>query len=659
MECIREEKRGHMKKDTNFENTRRQFCALVIGLACIGLLLTFASADPIPAPDAGLHQHHGTVVNTTTAVQVPDQTGKMAVSAQGVSKTSMITTTVGSGEHNTSPIGINWLNCFGGSDYDGVHSLIPTSDGGYLFSGYTMSTDGDVTGNHGIYDYWVVKLNSTGSIEWQKCLGGSDSDGGVGVNQTADGGYLVCGYPYSNDGDVIGNHGYDDSWTVKLSGNGSVEWKTCLGGTAHDWGWEEIQTSDGGYLVGGGTGSYDGNVTGMHGVYDAWIQKLSTNGTLQWQKCLGGTKDDGANTVLQTSDGGYLAGGYVLSDDGDVTSNHGYYDAWIVKLNTTGSIDWQKTYGGSGEEDARTVIHTDDGGFLFAGYTNSTNGDVVGNHGDYDTWIVKINATGTIDWQKTYGGSGDDEAESVIRTSDGEYLVSGYTNSNDGDVTGNHGGYDAWIIKIDANGNLKWQKTVGGTEDDDARSTAVQVDNSTYLISGSTYSNDGDVTGNHGSFDIWIASLSTQDTEENTPSIDMETLLSPTGSKPGTSTLGSLSKWTFTTIDADQTNTSNQTVASGQIKALFTVNPTEGPAPLTVACTSTSLGNPTSFSWDFGDGTTSGLKNPVHTYTTPGTYSISLRAMNAKTGGVGVMIDAITVTESRQFATKYTAPGTA
>ncbi|MDD1728055.1 MAG: hypothetical protein LUQ50_03165, partial [Methanospirillum sp.] len=460
-----------MKRDINFVNTRRQLCALVIGLACIGLLLTFVSAEPIPDPNVGLHQHQGTTVNTTTA-QVPAQTGQVAVSAQGVSRTSQVQTSAASGENNISPIGINWLKCFGGSSSEGSRSLIPTSDGGYLFSGYTMSTDGDVTGNHGKYDYWVVKLNSTGIIEWQKCLGGSDTDGGVGVNQTADGGYLVCGYPYSSDGDVIGNHGYDDSWTVKLSGNGSVEWATCLGGTAHDWGWVDIQTSDGGYLIGGGTGSYDGNVTGMHGVYDAWIQKLSTNGTLQWQKCLGGTKDDGANTVLQTSDGGYLAGGYVLSDDGDVTNNHGYYDAWIVKLNTTGAIEWQKTYGGSGDEDARMVIHTDDGGFLFAGYTNSTNGDVAGNHGDYDAWIVKINATGTINWQKTYGGSGDDDAEAVIRTTDGGYLVSGYTNSNDGNVTGNHGGYDAWIIKIDATGNLKWQKTVGGTGDDDALTAA-------------------------------------------------------------------------------------------------------------------------------------------------------------------------------------------
>ncbi|MDD1729271.1 MAG: PKD domain-containing protein, partial [Methanospirillum sp.] len=186
----------------------------------------------------------------------------------------------------------------------------------------------------------------------------------------------------------------------------------------------------------------------------------------------------------------------------------------------------------------------------------------------------------------------------------------------------------------------------------------VQVDNSTYLVSGYTNSNDGDVTGNHGSYDVWVASLGTQNTEENFPSIDMETLLSPTGAKTGTSTLGSLSKWTFTTIDADQTNTTGQTVASSQIKASFIVNSTQGPAPLTVACTSTSLGNPTSFSWDFGDGTTSGLKNPLHTYTTPGTYSITLRAMDAKTGGVGVMIDAITVTENRQFATKYSAPGT-
>ncbi|MHA1651797.1 MAG: hypothetical protein ACTSYB_16515, partial [Candidatus Helarchaeota archaeon] len=191
--------------------------------------------------------------------------------------------------------------------------------------------------NHGGYDFWVVKLSSTGVIEWQKCLGGSNNDWVYSVQQTADGGYIVAGFTVSNDGDVSGNHdGEDfcDFWVVKLSSTGVIEWQKCLGGSNYERAYSVQQTADGGFIVAGETKSNDGDVSGNHGGYDFWVVKLSSTGVIEWQKCLGGINDEGAYSVQQTADGGYIVAGYTDSNDGDVSGKHGVCacDFWVVKL---------------------------------------------------------------------------------------------------------------------------------------------------------------------------------------------------------------------------------------------------------------------------------------------------------------------------------------
>ncbi|WP_348812725.1 T9SS type A sorting domain-containing protein [Flavobacterium maritimum] len=337
---------------------------------------------------------------------------------------------------------IQWQITSGGSGYYYVSSIQQTTDGGYIVAGES------ITGNPGDLDYWVLKLSATGAVQWQKTLGGSNWDGVESVQQTTDGGYIVAGYTGSIDGDVTLNHGGTDYWIVKLDSTGTIQWQKTFGGSGQDYASSTQQTADGGYIVAGSSNSYDGDVTGNHGSYDFWVVKLNATGTIQWQKSLGGSFIDDAYSIQQTTDGGYIVAGNSNSTDFFI-GNHGADDYWVVKLSTAGVIQWQKTLGGSGDDKAFSIQQTADGGYIVAGVTYSTDGDVTGNHGTYDYWIVRSDVTGTIQWQKTLGGSGDDRAFSIQQTADGGYIIAGMSNSTDGDVTGNNGSYDYWIVKLE------------------------------------------------------------------------------------------------------------------------------------------------------------------------------------------------------------------
>ena len=230
---------------------------------------------------------------------------------------------------------ITWQKCLGGSDVEKGNSIQKTSDGGYILVGETSSDNGDVSGNHGSTDVWLVKLTSLGAIEWQKCLGGSLIELCSSIQQTSDGGYILTGDTQSNNGDVSGNLGNYDAWVVKLTSEGVIEWQKCFGGSLDDAGRSIQQTTDGGYILNGHTGSNFGDVSGIHEDYDAWVVKLTSLGVIQWQKCLGGNSTDYGRNIQQTSDGGYILTGRTLSNDGDVSGNHGNYEAWVVKLSST------------------------------------------------------------------------------------------------------------------------------------------------------------------------------------------------------------------------------------------------------------------------------------------------------------------------------------
>ena len=407
---------------------------------------------------------------------------------------------------------IEWQKSLGGSYGDGGlfdaggNTIVQTTDGGYIVSGATGSNDGDVSGNHGNFDYWIVKLSNSGNMEWQKSLGGSDLDNALSIAQTTDGGYIVAGFTTSIDGDVTGNHGNSDYWIVKLNNNGSIKWQKSFGGSNGDQAYSIAQTTDGGYIVAGNSYSNDGDVTGSRGNGDYWIVKLDNEGNIGWQKSLGGSSTDLANSIAQTTDGGYIVAGYTYSNDGDISSNHGQYDYWIVKLTDTGNIEWQKSLGGYNYDEASSIKQTSDGGYIVAGGGGSNDGDETGNHGSYDFWIVKLNNSGSIEWQKSLGGYYLEKASSIVQTADEGYIVAGSTESTDGDISSNHGNYDYWIVKLTDTGNIEWQKSLGGSSTDYANCIIQTIDGG-YAVAGMTSSNDGDVTINHGNYDYWIVKL--------------------------------------------------------------------------------------------------------------------------------------------------------
>jgi Secretion system C-terminal sorting domain len=404
-------------------------------------------------------------------------------------------------------IGLNWQKTYGGSGEDLMWSIKQTTDGGYIVAGKTMSTDGDITGYHGgPSDYWVVKTDQSGNIQWEKTYGGSGDDRAIDIQVTADGSYIIAGFSDSNDGDVTGNHGSYDYWIVKTDQTGTIRWQKCYGGFNTDMECQVQLTIDGGYIIAGTSYSNNGDVTGNHGQSDYWVVKTDSSGTIQWQKSYGGSWYEYFGNIRQTIDGGYIISGSSSSNDGDVTGNHGADDYWVVKIDSSGTIQWQKSYGGSNNDGGYCIQQTIDGGYIIAGTTSSIDGDVTGNHGGMDYWIVKTDQTGTIQWQKCYGGSYDDVGLSINQLTDGGYLIAGLSTSNDGDVTGNHGWNDYWVVKTDLSGIIQWQKCYGGSGDDRAIDIQVTADGS-YIIAGFSDSNDGDVTGNHGSYDYWIVKL--------------------------------------------------------------------------------------------------------------------------------------------------------
>lgn len=389
--------------------------------------------------------------------------------------------------------------------------MIQTKDGGYIALGTTTSNDGDVIGQHGFQttDLWVIKMSSDGSLEWQKCLGGSDFDSSSDIEQTADDGYILIGTIESFDGDVFGNHGGGDAWVVKLNAEGSIVWKKAIGSSAIEMGASIHQTPDGGYL---GAGSKNSSY---------WLFKLNSAGTLLWQKTYGGSGHEQFGEMQLTNDNGAVLLGSSWSNDGQVTGHHGGLntpDYWVVKVDSIGTLEWQKSLGGSIFDQGLNIIQTSDGGYFLSGRSYSNDGDVSGYHGDLedpDAWIVKLNSIGDIEWQKALGGSKWDEINQLIETTDTNLVLIGMTVSPDGDVNGTPLGGDFWLLKMNMDGVILWQMLLGSSDFDLANSVWETEDRG-LVLGGHTDGADGDVTEvGYDQGDIWVVKLGpTVGTEE-------------------------------------------------------------------------------------------------------------------------------------------------
>lgn len=277
----------------------------------------------------------------------------------------------------------------------------------------------------------------------------------------------------------------------RYKNNGVLVWNKNFGGVrsnpdsriSESFAQSVIQSNDGNFVVAGYTNANNGDVSGNHGIgtFDFWVIKIDTAGNLLWQKCFGGSGDDKAYAIQQTSDGGYLVVGTDSSIDGNVSTNKGVMDAWVIKLDSAGNLQWEKSFGGSLNDAFKSFLQNPDGSYILTGYTYSNDKDVTGNQGDADIWVVKIDASGKVLWQKCVGGTIEDYGASIERTTDGTYLIAGHTDVSNGNVR--DGGADIWVIRIDDNGNLVWGKTVG-TDRNDFGVGIKEISESSFLIAG-------------------------------------------------------------------------------------------------------------------------------------------------------------------------------
>ncbi len=418
-----------------------------------------------------------------------------------------------------------WDNTIGGTGIDYFEISIMTPDSGFILGGRSSSDISfDKTQNNiGFgFDYWIVKTDKDGVVQWDKTYGGTADDELFTIDLTSDGGYILGGKSYSNiSGDKTENRiGDFDFWVVKVDSLGVLEWENTIGGTQEDNLYSIEQTSDGGYILGGMSRSNisPDKTENSLGSGDYWVVKLNSLGVIQWDNTIGGTSFDGLRDIHQTTDGGYILAGYSFSDISlDKSENAiGLSDFWIVKLNSLGVIVWDNTIGGTDYDYNfyNGVIQTADGGYLIGGESESNiSGDKTENATNQDFWVLKLNALGVIQWQNTIGGSQYETFRSLIQTSDGGYLVGGWSPSNiSGDKSENsNGNNDYWIVKLNNLGIVLWDKTVGGN-DSDRLSSIIETHNNGILLGGTSYSNiSGDKTENGLDFgppiDYWIVKL--------------------------------------------------------------------------------------------------------------------------------------------------------
>jgi hypothetical protein len=342
---------------------------------------------------------------------------------------------------------LGWSETYGGAYNDQAQSIVQTTDEGYAIAGYTYSF-----GYPSIFRAWLVKTDSYGNVEWNRTYSGGSGEAIRSILQTSDGGFIMAGETWSYG---ASNNNF---WLLKTDFAGNPQWNRTYGGIGGESAFSVVQTSDGGYALAGYTDSFGA------GNGDYWLVKTDANGYHQWNKTYGTSGYEWGYSLIRTSDGGYALSGQRITGTG-------WYDSWLIKIDSAGNHQWNKTYGGSDYDKTSSLVQTSDGGYALGGYT-----------GWYDTtyedfWLVKTDASGNVQWSKTYGGMYNDAASAMIQTSEGGYALTGYTQYPSAGYT------DFWLVKTDPSGNMQWNKTYGGAGPEMANSIMQTLDGA-YVIAG-------------------------------------------------------------------------------------------------------------------------------------------------------------------------------
>lgn len=432
---------------------------------------------------------------------------------------------------------ILWEKSYGGKHADYLFDVIPTPDYGFLLAGSSLSkkTGNKTEDNRGDLDYWVWKMDEKGDLDWQKSFGGSGSDMLQNIALTNDGGFILAGVSSSDkDFDKKDSiRGQDDFWIIKLNAKGGEEWQKTIGGNGQEKLQSIIKDKDGGYILAGSSASdiSGEKTTECFGNLDYWVLKLDKKGEIVWQKTYGGIYLDELRSIESTLDGGYILGGYsnspISKNKTDDTLGEGDY--WILKIDKTGGIEWQKNIGGAKDDQLAVIHQTYDKGYIIGGNSNSESGKskTSSNQSGTDFWVLKLDEKGEILWQETYNFGKVDILTSLVENDDHSFLIGGFAQ---GEVTKKatikkqnatednkmKSGTDDFIaLKISEKGEEKWSKTVGSDQEDILKK-AIETRDGCYLLAGTSktiLTSDGGVkaAGNKssgkGSNDFWIVKL--------------------------------------------------------------------------------------------------------------------------------------------------------
>lgn len=396
------------------------------------------------------------------------------------------------------PPSLTWQRTLGGTALDQGNSIL-TLPNGYLISGITFSRNGDVTPAEGEPNIWIVKLDRNGGIVWEKSYGGGRDEIAANIVPTNDGGFIVGAttrpiFAPPTDTNFL------QWWLFKIDSAGTMLWEKTYGGSAPDnLAWIDI-ANDGSLYCAGHSSSNDRDFAENKGNYDIWVVKLNASGELLWKKNFGGSDADRATQVKALIGGGCAISGLTSSSNGDMADNHGGTDGFVARLSANGDVEWKKTFGTTGGELLNAIEQTSDEGFIAVGLTQGADDP------DGDYYLIRLDPAGNVLWERIYGGTERDEAKDVIVLGNQGFHVIGTSASTIDSISGRRGQKDFLVYWLNSEGNhpgnTMFARMFGGSGDDEVSDLDFAAPG--YIAIGRTNSDNGDVSGQHGSFDVWI-----------------------------------------------------------------------------------------------------------------------------------------------------------